>query len=330
MCAMNKPTELLPERRRATGTQRPGEYGIDELARAAGTTVRNVRAYQDRGLIAPPARRGRAGVYTNVHLARLRVIGDLLSRGYTLSNIAELLEAWENGWELQRVIGVETVLASPWADEAAMKIAREDIPALLGAEISAEEFRKLVELGYVVNEGDYLRIPSPRLFHAAAGIIRAGVPLSKLLGLADPMREEIGRIAEAISLMVVQSLIDPYGKDRLPPAEELPRLTEAARSLRPLAETFVSAELDHALEQAATRLLGDRLIAALAPGLGGGASRDAGEPPAPTPAKRKPPGKPPEKAKQPRPAKAASPKTAAPKGKAAPAKPAPAGKPRGR
>ncbi len=26
------------------------EYTIDELARAAGTTVRNVRSYQDRGL----------------------------------------------------------------------------------------------------------------------------------------------------------------------------------------------------------------------------------------------------------------------------------------
>ena len=27
------------------------EYRIDDLARAAGTTVRNVRAYQDRGLL---------------------------------------------------------------------------------------------------------------------------------------------------------------------------------------------------------------------------------------------------------------------------------------
>ena len=37
------------------------EYTIDQLARAARTTVRNVRAYQDRGLIPPPERRGRTG-----------------------------------------------------------------------------------------------------------------------------------------------------------------------------------------------------------------------------------------------------------------------------
>ena len=30
-----------------------GEYTVDELARAAGSTVRNVRAYQDRGLLPP-------------------------------------------------------------------------------------------------------------------------------------------------------------------------------------------------------------------------------------------------------------------------------------
>jgi len=41
---------------------------IDELARAAGTTVRNVRVYQDRGLLAPPERRGRLGLYGPDHL----------------------------------------------------------------------------------------------------------------------------------------------------------------------------------------------------------------------------------------------------------------------
>src|SRR5436305_1643105 len=45
------------------------EYRIDELAREAGTTVRNVRAYQDRGLLPPPRRSGRVGLYTDAHLS---------------------------------------------------------------------------------------------------------------------------------------------------------------------------------------------------------------------------------------------------------------------
>ena len=47
---------------------------IDELARAAGTTVRNVRVYQDRGLLPPPERRGRLGLYGPDHLRRLRLV----------------------------------------------------------------------------------------------------------------------------------------------------------------------------------------------------------------------------------------------------------------
>ncbi|MDT7598572.1 MAG: hypothetical protein QOK26_649, partial [Pseudonocardiales bacterium] len=40
------------------------EYRIDELARFAGTTSRNVRAYQERGLLPPPRKEGRVGIYT--------------------------------------------------------------------------------------------------------------------------------------------------------------------------------------------------------------------------------------------------------------------------
>ena len=69
------------------------EYSIDELARVAGTTVRNVRAYQDRGILPPPERRGRNGIYNHTHLARLRIIGQLLARGYSIANIGELIEA---------------------------------------------------------------------------------------------------------------------------------------------------------------------------------------------------------------------------------------------
>src|SRR3546814_2435836 len=58
----NKPADkTAPANDDALNTARD-EYTIDELARVAGTTVRNVRAYQDRGLLSPPERReiGRA------------------------------------------------------------------------------------------------------------------------------------------------------------------------------------------------------------------------------------------------------------------------------
>jgi DNA-binding transcriptional MerR regulator len=83
------------------------EYRIDDLARAAGTTVRNVRVYQDRGLLPPPRREGRTGIYGEAHLARLRLIGQLLERGYTFAHIGEFLEAWQRGRNLTDLLGLE-------------------------------------------------------------------------------------------------------------------------------------------------------------------------------------------------------------------------------
>ncbi|MBA4281726.1 MAG: MerR family transcriptional regulator, partial [Ralstonia sp.] len=94
------------------------EFTIDELARAAETTVRNVRSYQDRGLIDPPERRGRVGIYTQAHLGRLKLINHLLGRGYTLSNIQELLKAIVEGHDLRSILGLESAIASPWSDES--------------------------------------------------------------------------------------------------------------------------------------------------------------------------------------------------------------------
>ena len=70
------------------GVQR---YRIDELARVSGVTVRNIRYYQDRGMLPPPSREGRVALYGETHLARLRLITRLLERHYTTANIVELL-----------------------------------------------------------------------------------------------------------------------------------------------------------------------------------------------------------------------------------------------
>ena len=51
---------------------RPEELTIDELARRTGTTVRNIRAHQSRGLLPPPTIRARTGYYGPEHVARVQ------------------------------------------------------------------------------------------------------------------------------------------------------------------------------------------------------------------------------------------------------------------
>ena len=60
------------------GSQR---FTVDELARAAGTTTRQVRALQTRGLLPRPGLVGRTGYYDAGHLDRLRAIVRLQADG---------------------------------------------------------------------------------------------------------------------------------------------------------------------------------------------------------------------------------------------------------
>jgi DNA-binding transcriptional MerR regulator len=63
-------------------------YRIDELARAAGMTVRTVRYYVQRGLLPAAAFRGKDTAYDHAHLVRLRAIRRLQEAFFPLDAIA--------------------------------------------------------------------------------------------------------------------------------------------------------------------------------------------------------------------------------------------------
>ncbi len=65
---------------------------INELAEQVGMTVRNVRAYQSRGLLQPPEVRGRVGYYGSEHVARIELVRRFQSQGFNLQAIGALLD----------------------------------------------------------------------------------------------------------------------------------------------------------------------------------------------------------------------------------------------
>jgi DNA-binding transcriptional MerR regulator len=235
------------------------DYRIDDLARLAGTTVRNVRAYQDRGLLPPPRRDGRVGLYSEAHLARLRVIGQLLDRGYTLANIAELLDAWERGHDLQTVLGLEDVVSSPWSDEVPSYVTVAELEELLPG-IDRRFVDKAIGLGLLEPEGDRLRVPSMRLLHAGAELVAAGVPVAAVLDHAQALRRDMDRIARRFVRLTAFHALDRYLRraDELSD-DELSELGDLIRRLRPLAQTAVAAELARAMERQTLAFATDRM-----------------------------------------------------------------------
>jgi len=87
---------------------RSQRFTVDELARAAGTTTRQVRALQTRGLLTRPGLVGRTGYYDAGHLDRLRAILRLQADGFSLAALAALLQAWDAGMTLGEVLGLHT------------------------------------------------------------------------------------------------------------------------------------------------------------------------------------------------------------------------------
>jgi DNA-binding transcriptional MerR regulator len=233
------------------------EYRIDELARLAGTTVRNVRAYQDRGLLPPPRRAGRVGLYAESHLARLRLVAELLGRGYTLANIAELVAGWEQGRDLSELLGLETALIAPWSEEEASSIARSDVVELLGDSAAEELLREAARLHLLEVDGDRVRVENPRLLEGAVVLMAAGVPVPAVLALGEFLTGAIDEIA-ARYVDLINRYVFPAAAEDLP-AGDLPRLTAVIQQLRPLAKQVLDAELALALERRIQAEIGDRM-----------------------------------------------------------------------
>jgi DNA-binding transcriptional MerR regulator len=223
------------------------EYRVDELARAAETSVRNVRVYQERGLLPPPRRVGRTGVYTEAHLARLRLIRLLLQRGYTFATIGELISAWSTGQGIAELLGFEDVIAVPWSDETPGKAATSDLAAGLGG-LSPEELTRAVKLGFVeVDTDEAVHIPSPRLLEAGVQMVSAGVPLGAVLDLAEAMQSQLEQIARQMFRTFDRHVIQEGRSDG--------DVTTALIQLRPFAQQAVHALLAMALDRESERVL---------------------------------------------------------------------------
>ena len=235
------------------------EYRVDDLAQAAQTTVRNVRAYQDQGLLPPPQRRGRVGIYSGEHLVRLQLIGQLLERGYSIASIRELFEAWAQGRDLAQVLGLEQAIQGPEQPEQAARLEFAELQVLFGEQLDDRVIERAQTLGLLEFVGDHLRIPSPKLFAAGVELYRAGIPLPALLDELAAIRGHVQQVSTGIVQMIAKQLVNPLLHSSLPHADDLERLSAQLLQLRPLVEQVVNAELARGLPEAANRELSERV-----------------------------------------------------------------------
>ncbi len=232
--------------RQSHGGLGSGEYRIDDLARLAGSTTRNVRVYRDRGLLPPPLRVGRIALYNDTHLTRLRLITSMLDRGYNIAHVREMLSAWEEGKNLGDVLGLETAIVGTWTTEKSETMSLTEAQRLIN---DSKAFDRLERLQVIRVDGDRASVTRPKLIEAFNEIRGYGVSMDKLIDL----HEQIVPLIDQISEMLVRVGAE-HVTERIKPREALPADTEIAQlitmlvRLRTQAVASVTATLASSIE----------------------------------------------------------------------------------
>ncbi|GGO89152.1 MerR family transcriptional regulator [Wenjunlia tyrosinilytica] len=250
---MSAPDDQTPD-------DRPGprrEYRIEELARAAGVKVRNLRYYQERGLLPPPRREGRIAWYSQAHLARLRVITELLERGHTLTGIGELLSAWEQGSGVGELLGLERAMTEAWSHEEPVTLPTQEMLAMFGGRATEADIARAAALGHLTVEGGRATHFSRRLLEGSAALVREGVPLEAVLETAERLRAHVDAMAD-----LFVGLVRHHVLGELPlSAERAHALAGAVERLRPVAGDVACAEFSRSMERRVRAEVGGLLSA---------------------------------------------------------------------
>lgn len=220
---------------------------VDDLARRAGTTVRNVRLYQERGVLAPPRREGRRGWYGPEHLERLRLVLSMVGRGYPLTVIRELTDAMQAQRSIADVLGFEAALAQPFVTEEPRGLTVEELAALFPDAMPADLVRAM-ELNLIELADAGFVVPSPAFFDAGAQLAADGVPLAVVLDTAAAIRETTEKLAAQLVDLYLEYVWRPF-VDAGMPAEDLGRITEILQHQRPLVAQAVMPALAQALQK---------------------------------------------------------------------------------
>ena len=233
---------------------------IDELARAAGMTVRNVRNYQTKGLVPAPELRGRKGIYGKDHLVRLQLIKEMQAAGFNLAAIKKLLDRVPPGAG-EEALRFGRSLLSPWTDEEPEIVPGRELAARFGNP-PPEAFERARRMGVVrLLDDGRVELPVPSLARVGEQVMALGVPLEDVLSVMEQLIASSNRVAGAFVDLFLRNIWRPFD-DAGRPAEQWPQVRAALERLRPIALEAVLAGFQSRMSHAVEDAFGAELAAA--------------------------------------------------------------------
>lgn len=238
------------------------EYRIDDLARVSGTTTRNIRGYQERGLLPKPLRRGRVAIYTEKHLRNLLAINKLLSKGFTLGHIATFLT--NPGARIGDALDLDEILDEPWASSHRPVLDREELDARLGP-LDDAALASLLEAGVLTETAEPGRYEAAdrRIIGNLSRLVAKGMDLAVIVDVHRRFVATVNEAAEILMTAARQEVDRRRGPGWVPSSDEdVAWAVDLLGAMRRAGTENAHAALDRALDAALDRELRSHMDAA--------------------------------------------------------------------
>jgi DNA-binding transcriptional MerR regulator len=243
-------------------TESPNQLTIEQLAAQSGMTVRNIRAHQARGLLAPPEVRARVGYYGPEHLEQLRLIRDLQDDGFNLGGIKRLLDDTQGTAERLRRFG--EALSAAAAPERGETLTLEELGRRfrVSAQEAPEVLAEAERLGMLVPIGDgRFQAPSPSLLAIAEEVVGRGISLRSALSVLEDIDRQCESVSRTFVELFLHEIWKPFAQADMP-AEGWPEMERAVERLGPVAsealmaifQRRLGAEIEGAFDEITRRL----------------------------------------------------------------------------
>jgi len=222
------------------------ELRVEEMAERTGTSVDTIRYYQGRGLLPPPARRGRIALYGDEHVERLERVRALQARGLSLAAIGRLLSGELDPRDEPLLAAVAGAGAGRSGSALSLDQLSDHSGIPLGLLHAAEREGLISPVGggYSTADADAAR--------AGLRLLELGLPLPELLVLARRHHEHVRSVAEEAVALFDEHVRRPLQEGDLPAEDAAAQLVAAFSAILPATLAVVCHHFERTLLAVAT------------------------------------------------------------------------------
>jgi DNA-binding transcriptional MerR regulator len=206
---------------------------IDQLASRTGMSVRTIRFYATRGLLPPPRLRGRVGLYGADHVARLELVSELSSLGFTLAAIEGFLARLPASAGAEELALLRALLA-PWVPERLEELDADELARRAGRALGPDELAALEALGVLERiEGDRVLLHGAASLSVGLDSLELGLPPEVLRRSHELIARHTTALAEELMQLFQDEVLQPY-RDSGHPAAARNRIQQLLTRLKPI------------------------------------------------------------------------------------------------